>query len=128
MEGNKPIFIGVFRVTKKGPYLFIMDKNNKGSISAVEFTNDWIGELAYSSIIEFKPLATLGDIVVFAHEPAHLIRNMEKLRKEISQEQFRKFKKLNPDFVNMVSNLKESDNPVLGFYQLKKDILSSDKK
>lgn len=119
-------YIGVFRVAKKGSYLYIMDKKNQSSITAIEYANDWIGELTYSSVMEFRPLATIGDIIVFAHEPANLIRNLKNLKEDLSQEQFSKFQKLNPGFVDIVSNLKESDNPVLGFYQLKEGIVLSD--
>ena len=59
---------------------------------------------------------------MFVHELTELIRNLEKTKKELTPEELEIFLEQNSDFVNTISGLKESDYPILGFYQLRNDI------
>lgn len=122
-------FLAIFRIKDRGSLLYIKDKNHQGSSAIDKFANDWIGENQYSPLsLDDVPLTSLPDTIILTHDPLTIKRNLRKLSDKINPEQFRKFEIANHELIRLAEEIKESDNPIIGFYPIKKNILSTSNK
>jgi hypothetical protein len=111
--------IGVFRIKGQGFKLYLNEKNSKSYFVIDKFANDWIGEIKYSPLgREDIPLTAISDTMIIVHDPLKLKRFLIELRSNLTPEEYKQYYNRNEDYIKMVDELIESDNPVIGFYPL----------
>ena len=122
-EGEDYI-ISIHGVHSEGRIFHHYDKKTETSHVYNRFMNDYVGQ---TDIITFEldkvilPFYSYKDKLVFIYEPVQLIRNYNRLTMELKPDELEIFKKDNPRFIKLISNLKETDNPVLALYSFRRD-------
>jgi len=117
-------FIGAFKVGSIGDVLFIQGKSSGKSLAVNQFQNDYIGETNPAALSKgYLPQKVISDTLVILHEPSVLINGLQDIKHSLTSEDFREFKESNYQYVEMVEKLNITDNPIIGLYPLKSNLL-----
>lgn len=102
-------------------YFHLFNKKDNKSTVYCKVVNDYLGQREERNI-RFRdfPIALDRENIVYLHEPTQILRDYDEMKKSCSKDQLAKYLKDNPDFANLISKIKETENPILGFYKMHK--------
>ena len=114
--------VTIHRVYNEGRLFHHYDKETETSHVYDRFINAYVGQ---TDIIPLEkgvlPFFSYQDKLIFIYEPVKLIWDYHQLTMKLKPDELDIFKKENPKFVDLIKNLKESDNPVLALYSFRRD-------
>jgi hypothetical protein len=114
--------ISTHRVINEGRIFHYFDKKTELSHVYNRFINAYVGQTDIISLDKgVLPFFSYEDKLILIYEPVQLIRGYNSLTMDLKPNELEIFKKENPKFVDLVSNLKETDNPVLALYSFRRD-------
>jgi hypothetical protein len=114
--------ISIHGVYNEGRLFHYYDKKTETSHVYNRFMNAYVGQTDIITLDKvILPFYSYKDRLIFIYEPVQLIKEYNRLKMELKPNELEIFKKENPKFVDLVSNLKETDNPVLALYSFRRD-------
>ncbi len=114
--------ISIHGVWDEGRLFHYYDKKTKISNVYNRFMNAYVGQPDILPLDKGGlPSYSYEDKLIFIYEPVKLISGYKRLTMDLKPDELEIFKKENPKFVDLVSNLEETDNPVLAMYSFRRD-------
>jgi hypothetical protein len=114
--------ISIHGVYNEGRLFHYYDKKTETSHVYNRFMNAYVGQTDIITLDKvILPFYSYKDRLIFIYEPVQLIKEYNRLKMELKPNELEIFKKENSKFVDLVSNLKETDNPVLALYSFRRD-------
>jgi len=112
-------FLSTHEVNRGNPILHFRNKAT-GEVSVFDrYINDYLGDLRVLPLRRYVNAEFNDGIMLVSYQSIELLKNHDRIKKAFTENEFNDFMIRNPSYAKMIQKLKQDDNPVIAFYQMK---------